>query len=262
MPPLVLIHGMSSGPAAWDPVLPLLVVSREVVVITLPGHRGGAPLTAPETFRSSQYVDAVEAELDRLGIDQADLVGNSLGGWVALQLAGRGRASSVVCLAPAGGWAAGGAFDRFIAQQFGLAYRTCVRLTTPQRRKVLDRPALRRALLFGTVARPERVTTAAYVAMVEDIAGCEALRISIGRPAARDVSRVPRAHCPVLIAWSEHDRILISRASRRRLVEQVGFPDVVRLPGVGHVPMSDDPELVASTVLEFTARARVLEEPA
>ncbi len=255
--PLVLIHGMSAGPDTWDPVVPLLAETRRVVLVTLPGHRGGAPITDPGTFHSSFYVDAVEAELDRLGIDRADLVGNSLGGWVALQLAGRGRATSVVCLAPAGGWPLGGAFDRFLTTQFSLGYRFARRVVAPGRRRVLDRPGVRRMFLAGMVARPENVTDAAYRAIVENIAECEALRVSISRPEGRDVQHVPRLTCPVLIAWSGQDRVLVSRASRRALVSQIGSPEVVVLPHVGHVPMSDSPELVASTILGFADRAAV-----
>lgn len=254
---MVLIHGMSSGPSAWDPVLPLLAEKRNVHVVTLPGHRGGQVLVDPESFSSQVYVDAVEDELDRLGIDEADLVGNSLGGWVALQLAGRGRAASVVCLAPAGGWVAGGTYDRFLAAQFAFAYRTCVRLTSPRRLRLLNRPSVRRALLFAMVSRPENVTDSSYLAIVEDIAGCQALRYSIRSVAARDLSSAPPATCPVLIAWSAQDRILISGSSRRRLERQVGAPKVVRLPGVGHVPMSDSPELVASTILEFVEQTNL-----
>ncbi len=253
--PLVLIHGMSAGPDTWSPVVPLLAETRQVVVVTLPGHRGGVPIADPGTFRSSLYVDEVEAELDRLGIDRADLVGNSLGGWVALQLAGRGRARSVVCLSPAGGWPTGGAFDRFLTTQFSFAYRFARRVVVPGKGRVLNRPAVRRMFLAGMVARPENVGDAAYWTIVEDIAECQALRLSISRPAARDVHQVPRLTCPVLIAWGGQDRILVSRASRRALVRQIGSPDVVVVPRVGHVPMSDSPELVASTILGFTEKA-------
>src|SRR4051794_14122222 len=82
--PLVLIHGMSASARAWDPILPFLEGRREVHVVTLPGHRGGRRLTDPLSLRSEDYVDAVERELDRLGLEEPDIVGNSLGGWVAL----------------------------------------------------------------------------------------------------------------------------------------------------------------------------------
>ena len=255
--PLVLIHGMSAGPEAWDPVVPLLAATRTVHLVTLPGHRGGAPIVDPDTFRSSQYVDAVEAQLDELGLETADLVGNSLGGWIALQLAGRGRATSVVCLSPAGGWPLGGSFDRFLARQFSFAYRLARRMTTQPSGRLLRAPAIRRGLLFGMVARPENVSDEAYLETVASIAACDALKFSIAGPAARDVHWVPRATCPVLIAWGGQDRILIPRRSRRRLAAQVGDPTVVVLPHVGHVPMSDSPELVASTILGFVESAAV-----
>jgi pimeloyl-ACP methyl ester carboxylesterase len=246
---------MSSSGRAWDPVLPLLSRHRDVHVVSLPGHRGGPALAWPEQLRTADYVEAVERELDRLGLAEADLVGNSLGGWVALQLAGRGRARSVVCLAPAGGWPAGGAFDRFLAAQFALGYRACRRLASPAGLRWRQHRTVRRALLRSMVARPELVTADQLDELVGAIAECEALRLSIGRAAARDVSAVPRAGCPVLVAWSERDRILISQASRRRLERQVGAPVVTVLGGVGHVPMSDDPGLVAETILGFVVRA-------
>lgn len=253
--PLILIHGMASSAQAWAPVVPLLSPTRTVVVVTLPGHRDGPALGNPRHLRSSLYVDAVEAEMDRLGIDSADIVGNSLGGWVALQLAGRGRASSVVCLAPAGGWRVGGLFDRWITTQFRLAYRFASWLVGTDRPNVGRRRASR-LLLLGMVAKPALVSDAQLDDIVRDIAECDALRWSIKRSAGRDLSTVPPADCPVLIAWSQRDRVLLSRRARRRLEKQMGIPRVIQLNGVGHVPMSDEPGLVADTILGFTVVVR------
>jgi pimeloyl-ACP methyl ester carboxylesterase len=105
------------------------------------------------------------------------------------------------------------------------------------------------------VANPDRVSDEQFEDLVLDIAQCEALRRSISRPESRDIHSVPRLECPVLIAWSDCDRILVSRASRRRLVAQVGRPEVRILPGVGHVPMGDDPALVSQVILKFAAEA-------
>jgi pimeloyl-ACP methyl ester carboxylesterase len=55
----------------------------------------------------------------------------------------------------------------------------------------------------------------------------------------------------VLVAWSAGDRILVSRKGRRAFMRWVPNAEETTLLGVGHVPMSDDPELVARTVLEF-----------
>jgi pimeloyl-ACP methyl ester carboxylesterase len=181
---------------------------------------------------------------------------------VALQLATRGRATSVVCLAPAGGWRAGGPFDRYLAVQFGFAYRVCRALLAPRRRRMLERRGVRRALLRSMVAEPDQVSNETFRTIVSDIAGCDALALSLRSVLARDLSTTAEVTVPVLIAWSEHDRILVSRASRDRLVRQVGRPEVTTLAGCGHVPMSDAPELVARTIIEFTGRARPVDREA
>src|SRR6185312_2220378 len=98
-PPLVLLHGFLDTWRTWELVLPALERHHEVIAPALPGHAGGPPL-APD----DDLIDAVERVLDEAGAGEAHLVGNSLGGWVALQLAARGRARSVVALAPGGGW--------------------------------------------------------------------------------------------------------------------------------------------------------------
>ena len=100
--PLVLLHGFLDTWRVWELVLPALERSRDVLAPTLAGHAGGPPLPR---VSADAVVDAVEAAMDAAGFDTAHVAGNSLGGHVALQLAARGRAHSVVAFAPAGGWA-------------------------------------------------------------------------------------------------------------------------------------------------------------
>ena len=108
--PLVLLHGFTDTWRTWDLVLPALERERDVLALTLPGHAGGPPLPHPLT--AAAVGDVVEAALDDAGLATAAIAGNSLGGYVALELAARGRATSVVALAPAGGWAEGDAAFR------------------------------------------------------------------------------------------------------------------------------------------------------
>src|SRR3954469_8810857 len=100
-PPLVLLHGFMETWRTWELVLPALERSRDVLAPTLAGHAGGPML--PE-LTSDAAADAVERAMDAAGFELAHVAGNSLGGHVALHLAARGRARSVVALAPAGGW--------------------------------------------------------------------------------------------------------------------------------------------------------------
>ena len=84
--------------------MPALEREHDVLAPTLTGHVGGPPIAGEVT--DALLADGVERAMDEAGFETAHIVGNSLGGFVALQLAARGRAASVVALAPAGGWAA------------------------------------------------------------------------------------------------------------------------------------------------------------
>ena len=102
---MVCVHGFTDTWRSWELVLPELEQRHDVLAPTLAGHTGG-PAIAGE-FNDDLVADAVEQAMDEAGFETAHIVGNSLGGFVALQLAERGRAKTVVALAPAGGWAEG-----------------------------------------------------------------------------------------------------------------------------------------------------------
>src|SRR5881628_3218171 len=104
-PPFVCLHGFLDTWRMWELVLPALERRHDVLAPTLAGHAGGPPLDG--TLTDGTLADAIERAMDEAGFATAHLVGNSLGGYVAFQLAARGRARSVVALAPAGGWASG-----------------------------------------------------------------------------------------------------------------------------------------------------------
>lgn len=103
-PPLLCIHGFTDTWRTWELVLPALESRHDVLALTLAGHAGGPGLDGPIT--DATLADAVEDAMDAAGFTSAHIAGNSLGGYVSLQLAARGRAESVVVFAPAGGWAA------------------------------------------------------------------------------------------------------------------------------------------------------------
>ena len=91
--------------------------SHDVLAVNLAGRVGG-PGLAVTSVSVNALVDAVERDLDAAGFDTAHVVGNSLGGWIALELASRGRARSVVALAPAGGWEQGSRAERRLRTLF------------------------------------------------------------------------------------------------------------------------------------------------
>src|SRR3954469_7557553 len=104
-PPLLLLHGFTDTWRTWELVLPALEREHDVLAVTLAGHAGGPAING--TLNEDLLTDAVEQAMDDAGFETAHIAGNSLGGYLALQLAARGRARSVVALAPGGGWAPG-----------------------------------------------------------------------------------------------------------------------------------------------------------
>ena len=84
------LHGFTDTWRTWELVLPELERHHDVLALTLPGHAGGPPIAGE--VDDALVPDAIERAMDAAGWDTAHLVGNSLGGYVALQLAARGRA--------------------------------------------------------------------------------------------------------------------------------------------------------------------------
>jgi pimeloyl-ACP methyl ester carboxylesterase len=251
--PLVLIHGLSSGGFAWQPVLADLARNHDVVVLELPGHLDGVALDDADGFTVEALVDHCRRELDARGIDRAHLVGNSLGGWIALRLAAEHRGRTVTCLAPAGGWEPLSRFGRALQMQFRVGYVLARLLCMTPLRRLLRFALVRRMLLSAMVARPAALPRPQAERAIASVAGCAALGILLAQPAAPDLRAPGAIDCPVQIAWSGRDRLLVSAAVRRALEAWVPDATIRTLPHVGHVPMSDDPVLVAAAIHEFVS---------
>jgi pimeloyl-ACP methyl ester carboxylesterase len=254
--PLVLIHGFANTWRAWEPVLPALVERREVLAPTLSGHLGGEPLRDGVAATVAALTDGVERAMDGAGFDTADVCGSSLGGWVALDLARRGRARSVVCIAPAGGWRRGSRAERRLRRAFTLGRKLDERLA-PHAERLVSRPGVRRLLFARAMRHPERLTPAAAAARIRASAGC-AIYWELMEAMLRDAPPgwLGDVDVPVLVCWPEHDRLLPVEGHSEPFREQLRGAEWRDLPGVGHVPMADDPDLVSRTILDWTAARR------
>lgn len=242
---VLLLHGMGCGPWVWRSLLPRLSPDLVPVPVVIAGHRGGAPLQLrPDRTAPEQMADDLEDQLDALGIRRIHIVGNSLGGWLALRLAERGRALSVLCLAPAGGWRPGSVGERMVVTRFVVGHHVARRMSRSP--WLLTRPRVRRSLLAPVVHEPRGVAPQDALTFVRDMAECQALRLALGQPDARRLGRIGASPAPVTIAWSAEDRVLSgpwSRAGFRHVTA-----DVIELANVGHLPMLDDPGLVAALI--------------
>src|ERR1700691_5717725 len=156
---VVLLHGFTGAWHHWRPLLGGLAARYEVIAPTLAGHDGGPPFPAdlPLTFASA--ADSVENHLDELGVGSAHFVGNSLGGALTLELAKRGRARSVVALAPAGGWTEGDGEALRLARFFERQVRV-TRLSSRYIDTVMKRPGSRRLAMRDVMRHGELVAPA------------------------------------------------------------------------------------------------------
>jgi pimeloyl-ACP methyl ester carboxylesterase len=103
-PTLVLLHALGSSRTVWDPVVPALAERFDVLTVDLPGSGGSGPVPPGTEPHPAFLAGTVAALLDELGIDRPHVVGNSLGGWVALDPAGPRPVASLTLFAPAGLW--------------------------------------------------------------------------------------------------------------------------------------------------------------
>ncbi|MEU7143605.1 alpha/beta hydrolase [Nocardia sp. NPDC046473] len=247
-PPLVLLHGITMSARAWQDVTPLLEPHHAVVTLTALGHRGGAPVTR-RPAQVSDLVDDAERALDALGLERAHLAGNSLGGWLAIELARRGRADTVCALSPAGFWEAGAtgqtAGVRKLRRMVALT-----RLTSRMQSLALHSGLVRRVSMRDIARRADRLSPAQALDAARDLLGCTVIDDLLGNH--EQLAPLPDPPCPITLAWSAHDAILpvdVNGAIARERIPQAHFQI---LPGVGHVPMIDNPGLVAGTILATT----------
>ncbi|MEV5610058.1 alpha/beta hydrolase [Streptomyces sp. NPDC052225] len=244
--PLLLLHGIGHHWQAWEPVLPILALERDVIAVDLPGFGKSPALPDGMAYDLTSVVPVLDAFCRHLGVERPHVAGNSLGGLLALDLGREKLVRSVTALSPAGFW---NETERYYAFGTLLALRQGARaLPLPMIERLSRSAAGRAALTSAIYARPGRRSPEAVVA--ETLALRDATGFWPTLAAGRTVrfqDDVPEV--PVTVAWGTRDRLLVRRQGIRA---KHTLPDarLVRLPGCGHVPMNDDPALVARVILD------------
>ncbi len=211
------------------------------------GHGGRVPDKRPTVFED--WVDDSERLLDELGLDRPHLAGSSSGGWVALELARRGRAETVCALSPAGAW------DRDWDDRNRLkeALSTAMR-DTRRSRRLLPLLAysgwLRRWVMSDVAVHGDRMSRADFVDSADNVLGCSILEDTFEDTA--QLAPLDPLPCPITLAWSREDRLFPIDVYGARAQQMIPGARFVVLDDVGHVPFLDDPQLVADTILAAT----------
>jgi len=250
--PLVCLHGFMDTWHTWELVLPALERHHDVLAPTLPGHAGGPPIEGPAT--DAALIDGVQRAMEAAGFETAHLVGNSLGGYLALKLAERGRARTVVALAPAGGWAKGDrSYEELLVFQRTLPKQ--MRTLAPDVDVILSTEEGRRRATELITSNYEHIPSELLAHQLLGVAGAtgaeQLIEHALRAGWTLDAQRIT---CPVRVLWGTADRLLPwPQAAARYRDDWLPHADWVVLDGVGHYPQFDVSLETAQLILGVTA---------
>jgi pimeloyl-ACP methyl ester carboxylesterase len=249
--PLILLHSLGGSLIQWSPVMDRLATEREVIAVDMPGFGESGGLPAGVSPRAANLATAVLDFYDALGIEGKPAVaGISLGGWVAIECARQGGASAVVALCPAGFWKRSPEpSDRRLARA-----RRNGRLARPLFRPMMATARGRRRALGRFIFHPERLSPGEAEAIASAYVTAPAYDEASALMRAGRVEELKGIKVPITLAWAEHDTLVRTNPLPAKLLPK--GVEQVQLPGCGHVPTWDDPDLVARVVLAGTRRNR------
>ena len=249
--PLILLHSLGGSLVQWSPVMDRLAAEREVIAVDMPGFGESAELPEGVSPRAANLATAVLDFYDALGIDGKPAVaGISLGAWVAIECARQGAASAAVALCPAGFWKRSpGNANRIVARR-----RRRRRLSRPLLRPMMATARGRRRALGRFIHRPEHLRPGEAEAIARAYVTAPAYEEASALMRAGRIEELKSIKAPITLAWAEHDTLVRNRPLPAKLLPK--RVEQVELPGCGHVPTWDDPELVSRVVLAGARRTR------
>jgi pimeloyl-ACP methyl ester carboxylesterase len=254
---VVCLHGLGSNKTSFFETVSALTPDHTVHAVDLPGF-GSSSKPARGSYDAAYFARATLGYLDAMAIDRAHLVGNSMGGRAALELAMRepDRVASLTLLAPA------------LAFRRRRELAPLVRLLRPEFAAIPHamRASLVRQQLWGLFARPERLDPAAADIVADEF--CRAYRSRAGRvaffAAARNIyldapwgqngfwARLSELAAPPLFIWGEQDR-LVPAGFARHVAEALPGARQVVLDDCGHVPQVELPQRTNSLIRDHVA---------
>jgi pimeloyl-ACP methyl ester carboxylesterase len=247
--PLLLLHGWGSSGRDFAAVLPSLAERFEVLNMDLPGAGRSPHLIERPTVAA--ITDAVERTLDAEDVGRVHVLGNSLGARIALELARRGRARSVVSIAPSGM----NVWPERVFQGAGMAVARLAGRTISPLIGPLSRSAVgRTALMLPMKARPWATGEEEALGLREGFADSRDWWRTLLWALLLDVPRgVGHIDCPVLLVQGTADWIAMGQTVRYLpVVPRSRFRPLL---AAGHAPQSDRPETIVRLVEQTARRA-------
>ncbi|WP_415971335.1 alpha/beta fold hydrolase [Rhodococcus sp. 077-4] len=259
--PLLLLHGFTLSHHVWHEVVDNLASDYDVVALTMPGHWGGPRLRLRD-LGVAGIADGIEHELDTLGWQTCHVAGNSLGGQVGFELERRGRVRSLAAINPAGGW------TRFSYAEIRMGLGFIAQFPLAALVRILgERAATHRRFqrpIIGNCSRDtDKVSRDDAANVMRAVSHCR-IYLPIMLAFLRDgpLSHLDLVTAPTTLILSEFDTFLTRADFMQRLIDEL--PDTVAevaLPGVGHIPMLENPQGVAAALREHLRRATTSATP-
>lgn len=248
--PLVLLHGVGASRAIWRGVIDRLAGERLVLAPDIPGLGESPP--AGEGFELPEIADVLVQALSERVSGPVDLVGNSLGGAIAVILARRRPelVRRLVLAAPAG-----------FSPRPSIAAGTLGRLSESAiaSRRVIGgalagNAAARRILLWGTVAAPERMSAADARAMFDASRGSSRIGAAVAAVLECDLRpELRKLDVPLGLIWGDRDGVIPITTAQTILVVR---PEalVETIPDAAHVPHLERPDAFVAALRRLFER--------
>lgn len=245
--PLLMVHGLGGSVRSWDTIAPALSLSRELILVDMPGHGGSPPVPGRQTI--SAFGDALAEFIASEGLGAVDLVGSSVGGRLVLELSRRGVGGHCVALDPGGFWQ--GWETTFFQTTIAASIRL-VRVLQPVMPFVSRHAATRTLLLAQLSDRPWALAPAVVLTEMRTFAATSVFDDMV-HELANGPLQAGTATTPgrVTIGWGHQDRLLLPRQAGRA---QAAFPNAQLhwFDRCGHFPQWDQPEETVRTILQST----------
>lgn len=247
-PPVLLLHGISSSLYTWKDVLPALAAHHDVIAMDFPGF-GDSAIPAPAS--GERTLRSVVGLMDRLGIARASVVGNSLGGAIAVALAAGfpDRVDRIVLIDPAG--------YNFAPADRPFLLRLAALVPAPVLEALPVRPlvslGLRQVFHDDALVTPDKI--AEYVAPMRRPGASAALHaLLLGTDDLHFPGVIREVRAPTLILWGRYDTWIPPRDADRFAADIKGARVVMM--EAGHMPQEERPAETAARVEEFLGAER------
>lgn len=245
--PVVLLHALGCDSRSWKPIIPALSEHFTVIAVDVPGFGSSPPLSTQQEPTPAALAEAIAVALDQAGIDTPHVVGNSIGGWIALEFARIRPVATLTLLAPAGMWP--GRTPWYCHVSLRITRWLTQHLHRPL--KGLAQYRLGRVLMLGqTHGHPMRTSVQYAVDAIDAMGSCPGFAATLRATRHRRYQSTPALPAqlpPTTVAFGSRDLLLLRRSWRR--TDELPIRTTERgLRGCGHLPMADDPAGVVDLI--------------